>query len=177
VPGIIYFDLATETGYAAGSIRGVEAFGTFRLERTDENIGKFLNEADRKLSKLIDRFAPDLIGFESPFIHRQRDTIIRLRKLSGLANVVEQIADRCEIPCVEATTDEVCRNFCGRDYPRRSEAKKIAVSVRARDLGYQVANHNEADAVAGLHFLIALENPGKALELVPLFAKDSNLHG
>lgn len=169
----LYFDLATTTGYAAGSLRGVEGFGSLTLPRTFEDIGKFLNAADRMVTKLVERFEPSQIGFEAPFIHRQRDTIHNLRKLAGLANIVEQVADRMDIDCVEATTDQVCRHFCGRDYPRTRDAKKIAVKVRCRDLGFNVANDDEADAIAGVHYLLSLEYPDKALALTPLFAKES----
>lgn len=172
---VLFFDLATSTGYAAGSLRGIEAWGTFELPRTFENIGKFLNIADRRIEKLVERFSPSMIGFESPFINRRIDTIVKVRKLAGLANVVEQVADRHEIDCVEASTDEICRHFVGRDYPRNHDAKKIAVKVKCRDLGFSIANDDEADAIAGVHYVLSLDNPGKALELVPLFAKQEEV--
>lgn len=165
----LFLDLAHHTGYAAGGLRGVQGWGQFELPRTYENIGRFLNIADARIQALVDRFDPALIAFESPFINRRVDTIIKVRKLSGLANVVEQIADRHKIDCQEATSDEIYRHVLGRAYPRRHDAKKIAMKVRMRDLGFAVNTDDEADALAGLSFIMACKHPATALNVVPLF--------
>jgi Holliday junction resolvasome RuvABC endonuclease subunit len=174
---VLFLDLATTSGYAVGSLKGVEAFGAFALDRTYENIGRFLNEADRKIEELFDRFMPGKIAFESPFINRKIDTIIKIRKLSGLANVAEQVAERHELECQEASTDEICRNLLGKSYPRRRKEKKLATRVKIRDLGFNVSTDDEADAVAGLIYMLSLEDPARALELTPLFANEGQNAG
>lgn len=167
---VLFLDLATITGYAAGGLRGVEAHGVFEMPKTYENIGRFLNAAERKIEALVDRLAPAQIAFESPFIHRKVDTIVKIRKLSGLANVVEQIADKHGTPCQEALVDDICRHFIGRNYPRSSERKKMATKVKCRELGWDVADDNDADALAGLSYMLACKHPESALKVVPLAA-------
>lgn len=167
---MLFFDLATLSGYACGSNeKGVVGYGTFPLQRTYENIGAFLNEADRKIEKLVDRFQPSLLAFASPWINHRRDTIDGLRKLAGLPNVVEQVADRLGLECQEEREDKICRHFLGREYPRTRERKKMAVKVKCRELGWAVNDDNEADALAGLHYFLCLQEPERALELTPLF--------
>lgn len=164
----LYLDLAGRSGYAAGGLRGIEGFGVFDLPQTYENIGKYLNIAAQRIDALVNRFNPAAMGFESPFINRRIDTIVKIRKLSGLANVVEQIADRREIPCQEALGDDVMRHYLGRDYPRHREGKKTACKVKCRELGHDVIDDNDADALAGLSYLIACKHPQSALKGLPL---------
>lgn len=168
---VLFLDLSTTTsGYAAGGLRGVDGYGIFRLEPTQDNIGHLMHMARRRLEALVDRFQPALLAFESPFINRRIDTIIKVRKLSGMANVAEEIAYDRKIECMEATTDEICRHFIGRGYPRRTEPKKIAVKVKCRELGFDVADDNDADALAGLSYMVACKHPITAIQHLPLFA-------
>lgn len=164
----LYLDLATRTGYAAGGLRGVEGFGVFDLPATYENIGRYLNIADKRIEALVNRFDPAEIAFESPFINRRVDTIIKVRKLSGLANVVEQIADRHEKTCQEALGDDVMRHYLGRNYPRYHDGKKAACKVKCRELGHDVTDDNDADALAGLSYMLACKHPQSALKGLPL---------
>lgn len=172
---ITFFDLATRTGWAAGR-GGVEDFGSFELRRTGENVGEFLFEAQARIEAIARRFRPTLMAFEAPFLVARRDTMLKVRKLSGLANEVEKCAyslgmawHNRPIDCREALVDDVRRHFLGRDYPRTREAAKIATKVKCRDLGWDVDNDDEADALAGLSFMHALEAPEQALDVVPLF--------
>lgn len=166
----LYFDLATVSGYAAGGLRGVEGFGIFELPRTADNIGAFLVVAEKRIEALVNRFQPALLAFESPFINRRIDTIVKIRKLGGLANEVEKAATRHGIPCQEALGDDVCRHFLGRNYPRRTEPKKIATKEKCRALGFDVSSSDDADALAGLSYILACKHPESALRQCPLFS-------
>lgn len=165
---VLFLDLARVSGYAAGGLRGVEGFGRFELPSTQERIGPYLNLADKRIEALVRRFDPALLAFEAPWLNARRDTIINLRKLSGLANVAEQVADRFEIPCQEAEVRDIAKHFLGAKYHKASGAKKISTKVKCRELGWDVDDDNEADALAGLSFVLACKHPLKALETVPM---------
>lgn len=159
----LFLDLATITGYAAGGLRGVEGYGIFELPKTYERIGTYLNIADRRIEALVDRFQPAMLAFESPWLNVRRDTIVSLRKLSGLANVAEQIADRHELECMEASVHDICVHFLGRGYKRLKEAKKMSTKVKCRSFGWDVQDDNDADALAGLSYILACKHPQHAL--------------
>lgn len=165
---VLYLDMATRAGYAAGGLRGVEAFGYFDIPQTNENIGRYLNYADRVIDKLVLRFQPAMLAFEAPWLNSKRDTIINLRKLSGLANVAEQVADRHEIECREATVHDVSVHFLGRGYRNTREAKKTSTRVKCRELGWEVETDDEADALAGLSYMLACKHPAEALAVTPM---------
>lgn len=170
---VLFFDMATRTGWAFGTETGVEGWGAFELPRTGDNVGRFLCAAEQAITKVVEKATPTFIAFEAPFIGR-RDGILKVRKLSGLANEVEKAAERYwQVPCMEASVDDVRRHFLGRDYPRKSEAAKQAVKVKCRELGWDVAPHqgDEADALAGLSFILGTQIPGTALATTPMFQK------
>ncbi len=165
----LFLDLATVTsGYAAGSLRGVEGYGIFELPKTFDNIGQLMHLGRMRIEALVNRFQPAEIAFESPFINRRIDTIMKVRKLAGLANVAEEVAFDHGVPCQEATTDDICRHFLGRGYPRRTEPKKMATKVKCREFGWDIHDDNDADALAGLSYMLACKHPRKALETVPM---------
>lgn len=166
----LFLDLASTVGFAAGGIRGVQSFGTFDLPKTADNIGRYLNHADRCIDKLVRRFSPSILAFEAPWINPRRDNIMFVRKLSGLCNVAEQIADRHEIPCLEAEVRDIASHFLGARYPKKKEPKKLATRVKARELGFDVAGDDDADAIAGLSYILSCRHPEEAMKVSPLFA-------
>lgn len=165
---IVFFDMATVAGFAYGSALGVEAWGHFEMPKSGDEIGRFLNVAAWNVAKIIDVSKPDLIGFESPFL-TPHDTIRKIRKLGGLGNVVEQAAARRDIPCREARVHDIRNHFLGEGYPRTGGRAKIAVKVKSRDMGWDVDTDDEADAIAGLSYMVSLDNPFSALATTPLF--------
>lgn len=182
----IYFDLATSTGWAFGAKNeGVKEFGTFELRRTGDRVGPFLVEAHSFIAELIRRFDPVIIGFEAPILVNPKrqgnkfvphDTPAKLRKLYGLSGKVEEIAERRRIAgkptiCRECSASEVRTHFLGAGYPRKSEEVNLKLRVKCRERGWRVKNSDEANAVAGLDFLLSLENPALAVKATPLFAQ------
>lgn len=173
----LFFDLARLTGWAAGDQRGVDGWGTFLLPQTYEITPPYFDAAERAISELIDKYKPALIGFESPLL-RNRDNVAKLRKLYGLANEVERIADRRGITCREASLGQIRTHFLGKGYPHGTEEVKTRTKVRCRARGWAVKDDNEADALAGLDYLLSLEIPAKAAAATPLFqSKTSRARG
>lgn len=172
---IVFFDLATLTGWAAGDFRSQPTFGRFEMPRTGEEVGEFLCAAENNIRTVLDQVGPDVIGFEAPFLNPRRDTILKIRKLGGLANEVEKAAyRRSRTPCREATLGEIRSHFLGKGYPRDSDRAKIAVKNQCRRLGWKVRDDNEADALAGLDFLRSIFRPDKAVASTPLFQSNAS---
>lgn len=165
----LFFDLARTTGFAAGDLRGVEEFGTFTLPQTYDEVAPYLRAAFGHMRAIIKRTKPQKIGFEAPILNTKRDGVMKLRKLYGLANNVELLAHEAGIPCVEASLGEIRSHFLGAKYPRDSERVKIAVKNKCRSNGWKIKDDNEADALAGLDYLLSLERPERAVAIQPLF--------
>jgi hypothetical protein len=105
----------------------------------------------------MDRFSPDLVGYESPIV-RRIDGVRKLRKLFGFVNEVEACAVARKIPCVEERSETIRAHFLGPKRPKKSAEIDIAVKVRCRLLGWDVEDDNEADALAGMDYLMSLQS-------------------
>jgi hypothetical protein len=162
-------DLARSTGWAFNEPSGRIAYGSFVLSQTRKDVGAYLNAADRAISGLADRFSVDMFAFASPILVVRRDDPLKLRKLYGLPNVIEQLADRRGIECKEDLEDRIRRHFLGRKYPRSRDRCKSATMVKCRERGWLPRNDDEGDALAGLDYFRSLYDPSFALAATPLF--------
>jgi hypothetical protein len=160
---VLALDLATICGWAFGSPNGSRIeYGSFKLPSTDHDIGRFLIAFDDWLDKIIERFAPDEIIFESPVLPA-KTTLPVLRKLYGLAGQTEIIARRNKIPCREASISAIRWKFIGvRFAPKSIRDKRIrriwvkeATMRECRRRGFRVSDDNQADALALLNLRLA----------------------
>lgn len=165
---VCFLDVATKTGWAF-SDGGEPSHGVLQFDKSSgEELAWLLVDAEEKLSALLGRLKPELIGFESPILPATTN-ITTTRKLYCLAGKVEEMALRRRIRCVEASSSEIRRHFLGRSAPRRSKKAKAAVMARCKMLGWNPIDHNSGDALAGLDYLLALERPSHALRTTALF--------
>lgn len=164
---VMFFDLATSSGWAVGTATEVEAFGVFVLPKTFDNFGQYLNLARAKIDTLVWEYKPDTLAFEAPWLS-PHDKLANIRKLHGLPNVVEQLADHYGLHCREATPHDIAVHFLGRGYPRGGNRKKVATKVKCRDAGYDVSGDDDADAIAGLSYILACANPMAAIATTPM---------
>jgi hypothetical protein len=165
----LFFDTSSHTGWAFGGGGQKVRWGSFTLSRSYDAVAPFLAQAKAHIEARVLRFAPDQIGFEAPLL-MQRDNPMRLRKLYGLAIKVEEVAFESGIPCVEASLGNIRTHFLGKGYPRKSKDVKAKVVAKCKSLGWAVTSNDEADALAGLSYLLALDDPAAALGVTPLFA-------
>ena len=174
----LFFDTARRTGYAAGDHHRVEKFGFFEMPQTGDDVGAYLIFAERQIETLIDRHHPNSVGYEAPLLVSKRkingkwvnvDSPRKLMKLYGLANEVEKACIRHGIPCVYATLGQIRTHFLGAGYPSDTERVKIATKNKCRALGHDVPESDEADALAGLSYLLSLQKPETAISITPLF--------
>lgn len=169
--GLLAFDTARMTGWAYGGHGGARVFGSFQMPQTHDEVAPYLDFFERKLSALISMYNPALIAFEAPLLIPGRDNPAKLAKLLGLCNAVELAAWRLGVPCRQASLAMIRTHFLGKGWPRESKRLKLLTKVKCRDLGWDVADDNQADALALLDYMLALEQPAAAVTSTPLFRR------
>jgi Holliday junction resolvasome RuvABC endonuclease subunit len=166
---IAAFDLASNVGVALGEPGGVPRAWSYRLPKTGNDVGRYLDHFSDWLIHTLNEHQPTDLFFESPFA-RFGST----RKLTGLACIAELIAFRRKLPCKEATNSEIAKYFIGQarfkhDNPAvRRQMKKDAVVAKCKRLGWTVPDNDAADAAALWCFAEHLLCPGLR-EINPLF--------
>jgi hypothetical protein len=175
---IAAFDLATNTGWAAGALGDhVPAFGSIRFGAREASHEARFAHALEWTSDFLKRNRVDLIVFEEPLhygLRRGKDG----KPASGpgndeisygLAAIVQAVAHLRGVYDVrQVRTIDVRRFFLG-DNPKRKIAKRETVG-RCRALGLKVDDDNQADAIALWHFQCAQLRPQLGLRTSPLFA-------
>lgn len=156
--GILAIDQATVTGWAWSEPGGAPEWGHKQLGGEGADDGKVGAAMSVLLEARIAHFKPDWIVYEAPYVPRPSPNAAvppinpqTLRRLLGLAFLIDTIADQHGIGCREVTTAAFTRYFVGRGkFPSR-EAKKRATVERCKLLGWK-ATSDEADALALLCF-------------------------
>lgn len=170
---ILALDLATTTGFALGDRSGVILSGSRRLPKTGDDLGRFGRAFRDWLLIGLRRHKPELIAYEQPMLRGADTNINTLRKLYGLAFMVETVAGDTEfqIPCVEVNNGDWIKHFLGAgNVPRDSIARKKAVFRICGIRGWKVEDYDEGDALAILDYAISCQSAEAALEATPLFA-------
>lgn len=139
---LLAFDLATNTGWAAGDGTKLPVVGHFRLPATGHDVGRFLVSARDYYGVLISRFQPDVVLFEMPILGTVV-TVAVTRKLHGIAGQLEVICLDRGVPCREVAPSTAKKRLTGS-----GRAKKPEMIHAARRLGIDIETEDEADAVA-----------------------------
>lgn len=139
---IVALDLATLTGICAGEPDEVPTLSNHRLPSTGDDVGRFLDAADLWAKGLIERERPFLLVFEAPILP-QATSFATVRKLQGLAGIVEMNGFRLGIECAEVQPSVAKKNLTGR-----GNAKKPEMVAACRHYGFNPAVEDEADAFA-----------------------------
>lgn len=171
---ILALDLARLTGWAVGSPGVIEGFGTHQFLKTEPwALGEYGLDARLGFRRMLAHTEPDHVVYESPILMageaqinakgraflKVRDTPQKLRKMYGLPFELEVECYRRSIPVREANISTVRANFLMGKVPRRSEDCKLAVKTMARRRGWDIADDNEADALAVLDYELAMKCP------------------
>lgn len=184
---ILTFDQATRTGWAFGTERSDERFkfGSFRMPKRDEP-GERLVILRDGIVEQIEAHKPDLVAYETPYmpigVHNapkpgetgkmpfSPKTISFLKWVEGV--LIETTA-RYSIPTVNfpSSSWRVTALGMGRLPKGAPEDFKKLMIRRAKQLGYEVADDNEADAIGILlHMLYgspaAERQQGNLLDMV-----------
>ena len=166
MPGILAIDQATVTGWAFAEPGCEPMWGHVRLNKREKaTAGEVGAEFYSLVNRLILRYCPLYICFETPYVPRPRRTrkgeveteggiplnAQTMRKLLGLAFLIDTIAAQRGIECREVLSTAATKAMTGRGkYPSR-QAKKLATMQACWARGWK-ASEDEADALAILIF-------------------------
>lgn len=159
---ILAFDLATQTGYCYGAHDECPSLGHFRLPKTGEDVGAFLDAGERSLDDLMQVVKPTIVCFEAPIL--PPTTAIRtVRKLHGLAGMLELVCHRRKVECVEVSVTAVKKVLTGS-----GAAKKEQMVEAARAMGFDPRVEDEADALGVWIAVVRARFPQSAGRLDPM---------
>ena len=167
---VLALDLATVTGWAYGRPGEVPIFGHLRfVSQGTSRAG--LYRAFRSWLDRGDGYQPDLIVYESsavPSIMAGKTNIDTIKTLIGLAEHLEEWAyNRVELR--EASVSQVRSHFIGRNM--KANIAKPMTMERCKELGWNVENHDDADACALWDYQCSFLRPDLAPRTTPLFQR------
>lgn len=125
------------------------------------------------LCQIISTYKPELIAYEAPVMGGSGRGVTMSMEVSfvliGLAFLTETIAASYKVRCVRAHVATVRKHLLGSGRPTNP---KEAVMARCKLLGFDIANHDEADATALYLWAKATYDKDFRYEkATPLFAK------
>ena len=145
---VIGLDLATLTGICIGEPDEIPTLSHVRHPSTGEDVGRFLDHAEAWARCLIESQSPALVVFEAPILP-QTTSLATIRKLQGLAGVVEMAAYRAGIETAEVQPSTVKKALTGhggtpKGVDRKDRKKAMVAACRA--YGFDPKVDDEADA-------------------------------
>lgn len=145
---VLALDLATVTGWCYGFPGSIPRCGDIRFRKPGGEHAAGYRAFRLWLDKRWDDDPPDLIVFESPAvpsIMKGRTNVATTKFLFGLSEHLEEWAyNRVELR--EATVSQVRCHFITRNMA--SAEAEVETMKRCRELGWDVENHDQADAAA-----------------------------
>lgn len=139
---ILAFDLATNTGWAAGDGSAFPSIGHVTMPATGEDVGIYADFWERWLIVTLDDWKPTHVAFEAPILPRET-TPSTVMKLSGLVWELEKQCRRRKIEYAQIPGSTVKKYLTGD-----GRAQKPDMVRWARKVGAGVKTHDEADAFA-----------------------------
>jgi Holliday junction resolvasome RuvABC endonuclease subunit len=146
---LLALDCATKIGWAlferpAGPVR----FETWRapVDLAIADYGVTFVALEAWLNDTVAVFRPQVISFEAPVVPFQglrRSSRDILRLLIGMATIVELVARRARLRCIEVSVFDAKQRLTGN-----GRATKREMITAAVNLGHLVATDHEADAIA-----------------------------
>lgn len=170
---ILALDLASVTGWAVGEPGGVPSHGSIRFASLGSCHEAVFAAALKWVSDICASRSPTMVIWEAPLptsFKRGNTNIGTTTLLYGLPAVVGAVAYLRGIYDIrKADTKDVRNHFIGSN-PKRAKAKPMVIR-QCRAQGWDVADDNEADALATWHYMCSLIEPRLAMRPTPLFAR------
>jgi hypothetical protein len=156
VAGILAVDTGRVMGFAFCEIPGGPIdFGHQELAKAGSRPGQVGKALASFFNALLDAVEPDLILYPQPWLAAQFrfETSFALLGAAFLIDTISETrgveyASVLELEAVKALTGR--GKFPGTNWKERREAKKTATVEACRARGWDVATHDEADAIAAL---------------------------
>lgn len=141
-------DLASSTGWGVvgrGGVKGLVGTWTAPVEPVGQYAKRFA-ALFTWLGEMRQVHGFTRVGYEAPWLRSGAeggDTVHKVRILHGFPVVVETWCGLNGIPCIEVDVRLVKRALTGEPFAKKHQMVKAAIQ-----LGYKVANDDEADGLA-----------------------------
>lgn len=145
---ILFLDLATTTGWCEGAPGSRPASGSRRLGRTGASDAEVFGLTLGWLGDMLTSRRYAKVIFEAPVGPGMagRTNFKTMRRLNGLCAIVEAVCHQTGHPVFQASAMSIRKVVLGTGKP---ENPKQAVIAEMRRRGFDPADDNEADAIAG----------------------------
>jgi hypothetical protein len=168
VTRILAIDGAATAGFALGRTGQEPRFGS-RCFTGSGASGEVVARFSRFLRQTIEREQPDVITYEAPYFpmgfrRGPPANAKTLRRLLGLAEIIDAVAWDCNLRCYQATAGEVCAYLTGKSNWGGRAQKKAATIAAARAWGWAVNTDDEADACAVWAYAESILDPVAAAQ-------------
>lgn len=143
---LVAFDLAMLTGWASGTPDARPSFGHIKLTPCKGNYGQLVHEFETRTSNLIG--SADYIAYEAPIVFDRQNIHVKMIT-AGLAVHLEYLCHVRGINFFAFMPQVIKETLAGK-----GNAKKDEMIRAARELGYDVEYHDEADALGAWFTLV-----------------------
>ena len=165
---VLALDCSTNVGWALfEGAGGPVRFSTWRAPKSflQAEYGRSFVALEEWLNDMISVHAPDVVAFEAPITPfagfvEQRSSLDIVRLLIGLATVVELVATRARLRCIEVPVPTAKKRVCGTGRATKRDMINAVVN-----LGHLVEDDHQADAIAVA--LATYDHLGAAIEGPP----------
>lgn len=170
---VLALDLATITGWAYGEPGSVPVHGTKRFAAPGaSHEAIFANAMHWTKGLLADKHVTTVV-WEAPMVTtfaRGNTTSNTTTVLYGLPAVIGAVVYSAGIYDIRKAETKLVRNYFIGSNPKRAKAKSLVMQM-CRANGWEVADDNEADALATWDYMCALLEPKLAMRPTPLFGQ------
>lgn len=170
---IMALDLASVSGWACGEPGQTPAHGSIRFASAGASHEAIFAAASKWIGDKITFYAPGMVVWEAPLatsFRRGNTNINTTTLLYGLPAIIGAVAYlRGVYDIRKADTRDVRLHFIGKN-PTRTKAKGLVIR-QCRAMGWDVADDNEADALATWSYMCSLLDPKLAVRPTPLFGR------
>ncbi len=174
---VFFMDIARNAGWCEGQVGGKPIFGSVRLAPDGSDSPAVAAGLFRFIGQRFQAFKPNVFVYEAPRTPMQmqgRTNASTLRLTLGLPMVAEAAAYLCGCWDIREAEAATIRAFV---YPKsmRPSGKmdtgqlKRAVFQQIKTLGYDVADTDQSDAVAGWLYACSILDARVGIRTAPLF--------
>jgi len=165
---VLAVDAAATCGFALGDTGAEPRFGSRNFTGSNAS-GEVVARFSHFLRAIIEREKPEVIAYEAPYFPMgfrkgPPANAKTLRRLLGMAEIVDAIAFDYRLRCYQATAGEVCSYLTGKSNWGGRDKKKAATIAAARLWGWNVSDDNQADACAVWAYAESILDPVAAAQ-------------
>jgi hypothetical protein len=177
---VLAIDAASISGFTFGATGDEPRFGS-RCFTGSNASGEVVARFSRFLRATIERERPDVIAYEAPYVPTAWRSgpplnARTVRRLLGLAEIIDAIAWDYRLRCYQATAGEVCSYLTGKSNWGGRANKKAATIASARRWGWAVNDDNAADACAVWAYAESIIDPVAAAQRRARLGLELELH-